>query len=155
MILPGHDPLWRAVFPGQAIPDGAQQPASVDLRLGNEFRRDNQATFGEQLLFPGDFILARTVETVQIPAAFAGRVEGKSSWGRRGLLVHATAGFLDPGFEGVITLEMVNVSRETVQLVPGVFICQISLTQMLYPVRPEHLYQGRYQGATTVEGAKP
>src|SRR5436190_16277383 len=105
-----------------APPYSAIQPASVDLRLGGDFMRiglfggaDRPIPFrlsdGEQLTTaPGECVLACTAETVRVPAHLVARVEGKSSWGRRFLMVHSTAGFIDPGFYGQITLELKNLS---------------------------------------------
>lgn len=133
------------------------QPASLDLRLGNEFfifhrplgKAENvQAidpdepfsdSWGERvrlsdgqsfLLFSGQFILATTVERVRIPHDTIARVEGRSSLGRLGLLIHATAGFVDPGFDGQITLEMANLNPRPIRLRPGMRICQLGFTYM-------------------------
>lgn len=130
----------------------AMQPASVDIRLGDRFIiQGYERTLPAYTLMPGEFILASTMETVDIPIDYAGRIEGKSSRGREGLLVHVTAGFLDPGFKGIITLEMMNVSHEARVLRAGEYIAQVALQRMLYPARP---YAGRYQGATGPEASK-
>lgn len=157
MIVPGHDPLWHTIFRNR-IPDGAMQPASVDIRLSDFIIRPD----GENedrlplppFLFPGEFILAETLEYVCVPLTHAMKIEGKSSLGRKGLTIHVTAGWVDPGFNGVLTLEMVNFSRVPIALTPGMWIGQVSLHQMLYPVKPEHGYKGKYQYAKTVEAAK-
>jgi dCTP deaminase len=107
------------------------QPASVDLTLGNEFIAgdvkhvlDDGAAYA---LAPGEFILTTTREAVYVPNGYAARVEGRSSWGRKGLLVHATAGFVDPGFRGTITLELKNLTQtETLRLPVGERLCQIT-----------------------------
>lgn len=143
------------------------QPASIDLTLSDEFRipengstiavdlgrpetyvsltkQVNVATGEGFVLHPGEFVLASTVERVSLPAVIVARVEGKSSLGRLGLIVHATAGFIDPGFEGDITLEMTNLLRVPIILRPGLPICQISFSYMNAP--PDKTYEGRYQG---------
>lgn len=94
------------------------QPASYDLTLG-------ELPGGLRKLEPGQFILASTLERVNIPAHVVGRIEGKSSWARKGLIIH-TAGFVDPGFRGQLTLEMTNLSDTPVPLKVGVLIAQIA-----------------------------
>lgn len=138
------------------------QPASLDVRLGDTFLRDGMFIHpvmgipGNQsvVLEPGIFMLAHTLETVNLPSDLAARVEGKSSWGRRGLLVHLTAGFVDPGFEGQITLELKNLSNQQLRLMIGEPIAQLSFHQLSGPAgRPygspglRSHYQGQ-RGAT-------
>jgi dCTP deaminase len=141
------------------------QPASVDLLLGYQFRvieaantkfvdLNDRSTYrdltkainvtDEFVLHPQEFVLATTQETVSLPSNMMARVEGKSSLGRLGLIVHATAGFIDPGFSGQITLEMTNLLRVPIVLHPGQAICQISFSFMSQPV--ERPYDGKYQG---------
>lgn len=143
----------------------AVQPASVDLTLcSDEFLWPERDTLllpletptytihsGCPRLEPGDFVLASTVEDVHIPPEFVGRVEGKSTLARMGLIVHTTAGFIDPGFQGKITLELKNVGPCALVLKPGMYICQLSVQRM---ERVDSVYNGKYQGATGVEGAK-
>lgn len=95
------------------------------------------------LLRPGEFVLASTRESVSLDASLCGRVEGKSTPGRWGLIVHTTAGFIDPGFEGPITLELCNVGPFAYALYPGDKICQLSLLS----VEPSAstIYAGHYQ----------
>lgn len=131
------------------------QPASYDLKLGREFRvfksihkayfdvkKNSSEDFIELIkikdsspliVHPGEFILARTIETVGIPRDLIGRLEGKSSLGRIGIIVHATAGFIDPGFKGTLTLEMTNVANIPIALYPGMRIAQISFMRMESP----------------------
>lgn len=154
MIIPGHSPVWNDVF-SLPIPDEARQPASIDLRLGNRVIR-NPEEGGEivpcpPLIFPGDFLLAETLERIRIPLEYAARVEGKSTLGRRGLIIHATAGWVDPGFEGVLTLEMANISRVPISLKPEMWIGQLSLYVLSEPALP---YTGKYQHADGPEAAK-
>ena len=128
-------------------------PSSFDLRLGYDFgvlntrkvevvdtkNMSNYKKFIEQethtpeegvIVHPGEFILGSTLEKVDIPVNMVGRVEGRSSYGRLGIIVHATAGFLDPGFRGQITLEIQNLGNAPVKLYPEERICQIVLEKM-------------------------
>lgn len=137
------------------------QPASYDVRLGARVRTEygveydlSQEHWQEAgwKMSPGQLLLGHTEEHFRIPAHLAARVEGKSSVGRRGLAVHVTAGFIDPGFNGQITLELVNHSQvKGFTLRPGLLIAQVTfhrLTDM-----PERLYGdpalgSHYQGQT-------
>jgi dCTP deaminase len=127
------------------------QPSSVDLRVGEAFRvfvnhryseidpRSPQQDLtqlvvvedGEAfMLHPGEFVLGSTLERVKLGEDIVARLEGKSSLGRLGLLIHSTAGFVDPGFEGHITLELSNVATLPIAIYPGMKIGQISFYQM-------------------------
>lgn len=120
---------------------GAIQPASVELHLHRDVVRDvglpteyrDERITDTVLLKPGEFALARTTETVGIPAHLVARVEGKSSWARRGLLVHITAGFIDPGFYGTITLELCNLAARPLELPTGCAIAQLSILELDTP----------------------
>jgi dCTP deaminase len=126
---------------------GMLQPASVDLRLGRSFRvfenhkvtaidlADPPSGLTEQVevkpdesfvIHPGEFVLGRTEEHVELADDLVARIEGKSSLGRLGLIVHATAGFVDPGFKGTLTLEITNLTRVPIVLWPGKPIAQLS-----------------------------
>src|SRR6201982_3849093 len=126
---------------------GMVQPASVDLRLGRSFRvfhnhritavdlGDPPSELTEQVIVedggtfvihPGEFCLGRTEEWVELPDDVVARIEGKSSLGRLGLVVHATAGFCDPGWPGTLTLELNNLTRVPIKLYPGLLIAQLS-----------------------------
>lgn len=97
------------------------QPASYDLTLGEFYNY-----IGVSIdLNPREFIIASTRETVNLPANIVGRIEGKSSWARKGLIIH-TAGFVDPGFRGQLTLEITNLSDEIIPLKLGLRIAQIA-----------------------------
>lgn len=96
-------------------------------------------------LNPGDFILACTRETIGLSAGFAARVEGKSSLGRLGMAVHITAGFIDPGFTGQITLEIANLAPVAIRLYPGMPIAQIVFEPVTAPLY-DYSKTGRYQG---------
>jgi dCTP deaminase len=130
------------------------QPASVDLKLGTSFRVfhnhrlpaidlaeppsgvtehvqiDDTASF---VIHPGEFVLGTTVEWVELPDDVVARIEGKSSLGRLGLIVHATAGFVDPGFSGTLTLEITNLTRVPIVLWPGKPIAQLSFMALDRP----------------------
>jgi dCTP deaminase len=135
------------------------QPASIDLRLGGRFRefhvgqhittRDGPKMHGwtepsSLVLKSGAFVLAHTVEAVKIPHDLVGVVDGRSSLGRLGIMVHITAGYIDPGFEGQITLEMHNVSPNHVELFVGSRVCQIRFHRMANKAKKP--YAGKYQG---------
>jgi dCTP deaminase len=115
------------------------QPASYDVHLANKICR--QTADGLEYsdisnkckLKPGDFILASTVEKVRIPSYLCCRFEGKSSLGRIGLMTHVTAGFIDPGFEGNITLEIKNLSNVNIYLHAGMAIGQLSFERLEAP----------------------
>jgi dCTP deaminase len=132
------------------------QPASVDLRLGHEFlvyhparvscldprepstiaeAMDRVSIEGERafVLHPGEFALGTTEERVRMPDDLVGVVDGRSSIGRLAVVVHATAGFIDPGFEGQITLELSNIGSIPVKLYPGMRIAQIVMHVMSSP----------------------
>jgi dCTP deaminase len=103
------------------------QPASLDVRLGDEIKERVEGPHGWETvvhhcpfeLRPGQFVLGQTLETITVPAYLAVHLGGKSSWGRLGLVVHSTAGFIDPGFTGQITLELSNVGPEPIPLRQG------------------------------------
>jgi dCTP deaminase len=133
---------------------GMVQPASVDLNLGPSFRvfhnfrvpaidlADPPTNLTEHVeladgesfvIHPGEFVLGRTEEFVEIPDDIVARIEGKSSLGRLGLIVHATAGFVDPGFKGTLTLEITNLTRVPIILWPGKPIAQLSFMTLDAP----------------------
>lgn len=139
------------------------QPASYDLRLGSQLRNEWNAAweFSEAApheLWPGEFILAHTEEYIRMPAHLCGRVEGKSSIGRQGLAIHVTAGFVDPGFEGQITLELkYQATVKKMLLVPGMLIGQITFHSMAHT--PRRLYGSpglgsHYQGQLGATGPR-
>lgn len=146
------------------------QPSSVDVRLDRYFRLFDNHKYpvidpatdqpdltrlveveGEEafVLHPGEFVLASTYELVTLPDDVSARLEGKSSLGRLGLLTHSTAGFIDAGFSGHVTLELSNVATLPIMLWPGMKIGQLCFFQLSSPV--EHGYGSerhgsRYQG---------
>ena len=142
------------------------QPASVDVRLDRFFRvfenhryphidpAIEQAdltrlveTEGEEpfVLHPGEFVLGSTYEVISLPDDIAGRLEGKSSLGRLGLLTHSTAGWIDPGFSGHVTLELSNVATLPIKLWPGMKIGQLCLFRCSSPA--EHPYGSQVYGS--------
>jgi dCTP deaminase len=135
------------------IPE-AVQPSSVDLHLDRRFRvfRNSRYPFidvradqpdmtelveiaGDEpfILHPGEFVLGSTLERVQLPNDLVARLEGKSSLGRLGLLIHSTAGYVDPGWEGNLTLELSNVANLPITLYDGMKIGQISFQRLSSP----------------------
>ena len=146
------------------------QPSSIDFRLDRFFRvfenhryphidpavdqsdltRVVEAEGDEPfILHPGEFVLGSTFEVVSLPDDVAARVEGKSSLGRLGLLTHATAGFVDPGFSGHVTLELANVATLPIKLYPGMKIGQLCFFRLSSPAQHPYgsaKYGSRYQG---------
>lgn len=142
------------------------QPASYDLTLDRHFLLPNLGVTGVDLaepipqelmapvtseggfvIEPGDFVLGCTREVVRVGPDLSARVEGKSSLGRLGLMVHITAGFIDPGFEGQITLEIVNAAPWEITLYPGQRIAQVAFTLMTQkPQIPYGKAGNHYQG---------
>jgi dCTP deaminase len=146
------------------------QPSSIDVRLDRFFRvfenhryphidpaveqaeltrlveAEGQEPF---ILHPGEFVLGSSFEVVSLPDDIAGRLEGKSSLGRLGLLTHSTAGFIDPGFSGHVTLELSNVATLPIKLWPGMKIGQLCLFRLSSPSEHPYgsaVYGSRYQG---------
>lgn len=146
------------------------QPSSVDVRLDKFFRLFDNHKYpvidpaADQpeltrlievepdegfVLHPGEFVLGSTLETVTLPDDLAARVEGKSSLGRLGLLTHATAGFVDPGFSGHVTLELSNVATLPIRLWPGMKIGQLCFFRLSSPAEHPYgsaAYGSHYQG---------
>ena len=118
------------------------QPASYELRLGNSIvywdeRGHSQAkNIDQYVILPDKFVLFTTIERVELPYDIAARVEGKSSLGRRGLLVHCTAGWIDNGFKGEITLEFKNLGPEPITVQAGKRIAQLCFYQTTGAVAP-------------------
>ena len=112
--------------------DTLLQPSSVDVRVDRLFRvfHNNRYPF---ILHPGEFVLGSTLERIRLPDDLVARLEGKSSLGRLGLLIHSTAGFIDPGWDGHVTLELSNVANLPITIYPGMKIGQISFMQMTEP----------------------
>jgi len=154
----------------EPLDESCIQPSSVDLHIDGSFRVFRNHTMGiidvkadtESLtelveiepdgvfmLHPGEFVLGTTLERVALPDDLVARLEGKSSLGRLGLLIHSTAGFVDAGWDGQLTLELSNVASLPITLYPGMKIGQISFIQMTTPA--DHPYGSgevgsKYQG---------
>ncbi len=169
MLLSDQD-LRKEVESGRLVLDPFDvemlQPSSFDVRLDRYFRVFNNTRYthidpaqqqddltslieaeeGEPfVLHPGEFVLGSTYEMVTLPDDLAGRLEGKSSLGRLGLLTHSTAGFIDPGFSGHITLELSNVANLPITLHPGMKIGQLCLFKLSSPA--EHPYGSKQAGS--------
>jgi len=184
MILSDAD-ILRRLEEGDLVveplddPDIQIQPASVDLRLGREFLEFQHANIpcihpnsedevadyveetvvdedGEFILHPGDFVLGTTRERVAIPDDLIAHVEGRSSLGRLAIVVHATAGLCDPGYQGQITLELSNLGTAPVALTPGMRISQLTFTELKTPAdRPYGAERGsKYQDQSGPQASK-
>lgn len=157
MLLSDHD-IRSAIEAGELGIDPFDpeliQPSSVDVRMDRFFRVFNNSKYTHIdpklqqdeltslveveedepfVLHPGEFVLGSTLEKFTLPSNLAGRLEGKSSLGRLGLLTHSTAGFIDPGFSGYITLELSNVANLPITLWPGMKVGQLALFKMSSP----------------------
>ncbi len=156
------------------------QPSSIDMRLGDEFKvfkvirkpfidpkdEEDLASYMESttvkegdafIIHPNEFALATTLEYVKVPEDLVARVEGRSSMGRLGVTMHVTAGFIDPGFEGRITLEISNIGAMPVALYPGQRVCQLVFETMTSPSElpyghPER--NSKYMGQTRPESSR-
>ena len=178
MILSDRD-IKKALDSGRVKVESPQKElfrhihaSSMDLRLGNIFKLYEHSKFaildpknpetvqgnmrtitvpdGDPFIVqPGEFVLGVTMETLTVPDDMVVRVEGRSSLGRLGIIIHSTAGFVDPGFSGTITLEISNLNRMPVALYPGMRICQLAFemmtspAEMPYNLKPFSKYQGQ------------
>lgn len=178
MILSDRD-IKQAIECGRVVIESDQNDlfqhihaSSMDLRLGNVFklyehskyaildpkkpetfagnmRVVNVADGDSFIVQPGEFVLGVTRERISVPDDLVVRVEGRSSLGRLGIIVHSTAGFVDPGFEGTITLEISNLNRLPVALYPGMRVCQLAFevmtspAEMPYNLKPHSKYLGQ------------
>ncbi|QNE90243.1 dCTP deaminase [Corynebacterium incognita] len=173
MLLSDHD-IRAAVDSGnlgiEPFDAALIQPSSVDVRLDKFFRVFNNSRYthidpkqemedltslvevedGDAfVLHPGEFVLGATLEKFTLPNDLAGRLEGKSSLGRLGLLTHSTAGFIDPGFTGHITLELSNVANLPITLWPGMKVGQLAMFKMTSPAEVPYgtgALGSKYQG---------
>ena len=157
-------------------------PTSLDVRLGTHFQAQKRSALAyveplqdpdavcrdvaaytqdytvlptePYILHPGEFALASTLEFIRLPANLAVRLEGRSSWGRVGLQIHSTAGFVDPGFAGTITFELSNIGKVPIPLYPGLRIGQLSFyssAQSVIPYRAKRL--SKYAGKIAPVGS--
>ena len=175
MILSDRD-IRAGIESGRIVIDpftpDAIQPSSVDLHLGNRFRvfRNNRTAVidprveqpdltdlveiaGDDpfILHPGEFVLGATFERVGLPDDLVARLEGRSSLGRLGLMIHSTAGYVDPGWEGTLTLELSNVANLPIKLYDGMKIGQISFQRLSSPAEVAYgdaRIGSRYRGQT-------
>lgn len=173
MILSDRD-LRAGISAGRIIiepyDDACMQPSSIDVKLSNLFRvfRNHTAAVldvkkdltelaelvevpedGCFILHPGEFALGSTLERVGVPDDLVARVEGKSSLGRLGLVIHSTAGFIDAGFDGHVTLELANLANLPITLYPGMKIGQVSFITMTSPAEKPYgqgAQGSKYQG---------
>lgn len=154
-------------------------PSSFDLRLGYEFgiintrkiekidtksmdkyeeviQKEKHTAEEGVVIHPGEFILGSTLETIKVPDNLVARIEGRSSYGRLGIIVHTTAGFVDPGFEGDITLEIQNLGNAPVKLYPEDRVCQVVFETMTSEA--ENPYgektDNKYMGQTGAVGSR-
>jgi dCTP deaminase len=152
--------------------DGLVQPSSVDVRVDRYFRVFRNAHYpyidvkqpmegltelieinddDPFILHPGEFVLGSTLERVALPDDLVARLEGKSSLGRLGLLIHSTAGFIDPGWDGHVTLELSNVANLPITIYVGMKIGQLSFVQMTEPAETPYgasSLGSKYKGQT-------
>ncbi|BAJ29605.1 MULTISPECIES: dCTP deaminase [Kitasatospora] len=173
MLLSDND-IRAEIDKGRVVVDPFEpsmvQPSSIDVRLDRFFRVFENHRYphidpseeqpdltrlvepeGDEafILHPGEFVLASTYEVITLPNDVASRLEGKSSLGRLGLLTHSTAGFIDPGFSGHVTLELSNVATLPIKLYPGMKIGQLCLFRLSSPAEHPYgseRYGSRYQG---------
>ncbi|MFA6887953.1 MAG: dCTP deaminase [Candidatus Woesearchaeota archaeon] len=150
---------------------------SVDLRLGSQFRVFKHAEVthvdpkegvsdslmelvtkneGDPfIIHPGEFVLGSTMESVLIPRYLVARLDGRSSWGRLGIIVHSTAGSVHPGYVGQLTLEIANISKVPVKLWPGLRVCQIMFEQLSSPCEKSYAEKkSKYMGQQGPQASK-
>ncbi len=183
MILSDRD-IKQAIASGRVTIENGQDPlhihaSSLDLRLGGTFKLYEHSRFAlldpkhpetfagntrlvvvpedePFIVQPGEFVLGVTMETITVPDDLVVRVEGRSSLGRLGIIIHSTAGFVDPGFHGTITLEISNLNRLPVALYPGMRVCQLAFEMMSSPAEtPYNMKLGsKYQGQVLPEESR-
>ncbi len=154
-------------------------PSSMDLRMGYEFgvlntrkldivdtksmerysnymKKEKHSAEEGVIVHPGEFILGTTLETVKCPSNLVARVEGRSSYGRLGIIVHATAGYIDPGFKGDITLEIQNLGNAPVKLYPEDRVCQLVFETMTSEAENPYgdKMDTKYMGQTGATGSR-
>ena len=157
-------------------PDDQIQSAWIDLRLGNEFRVFRvigtpyldpkihidsyteliRITDRPFILHPGEFVLGRTKERIKLPDDIAACIDGRSSLGRLGVVIHVTSGWVDPGWDGILTLEITNVGKMPIALYPEMKVCKLILTKLSSPSeRPYNKRKNaKYQKQEGIEESK-
>ena len=178
MILPDHE-IRKLLKEGSLViepledPETQIQPAQVDLRLGNEFRvfkvdsvpfidtRGKTSEYTEVrrvekgkpfIIHPGEFVLGTVMEYIRMPDDLVGMVDGRSSLGRVGVVIHATSASINPGWEGRFVLEITNIGKMPVALYPGQRVAKLALHRMSSPAeRPYSKRGGKYQGQKGIE----
>ena len=181
------DSNWPRSIGIEPYDESRIQPSSIDLTLANEWLtypktaneqglmiyetpeqlaidideakkvRTEKTVAEAYLLMPHQLVLFSTAEYLEIPTDLCARIEGKSSIGRLGLLIHCTAGFIDPGFKGKITLEMVNLNNRPILLHAGKSICQLSFFQLTHPAEFPYGHErlgSHYQDQREVTGSR-
>ena len=149
-----RDEISRGRIVVEPFDDACVQPSSIDVKIGNLFRvfRNHTSAVidvkqnleeltelitiredGVFMLHPGEFVLGSTLERIAVPDDLVARIEGTSSLGRLGLIIHSTAGFIDAGFDGHVTLELTNIATLPITLYPRMKIGQVSFMQMTTP----------------------
>lgn len=179
MILSDRDIVKRCNAANRLIEPLTEdhvQPASYDVMLSDQFQimmkvggaidtrklpvgiyHDYRAEIGAFTIQPGELVLGRSVETFNFPSDLAGRLEGRSSLGRLGLVVHSTAGFFDPGFSGTATLEITNIGHRPIILYVGQRVAQMSFFMLNRSAERPYGHPSRnskYQGQVKPQGSK-
>lgn len=169
----------KRIFISPLLSSKQIQPASIDVRLGPDFlvlktgkmthldplksptvvNKELQSYIDRYkilnrnecfILHPGEFVLGCTLEYIKLPIDIAGRLEGRSSWGRLGVFIHITAGFIDPGYHGNITFELKNVGKIPIPLYPGTRMGQLAF----FNLNNNYAYSGRYQESFGIQASK-
>ncbi|MFQ5648138.1 MAG: dCTP deaminase [Candidatus Aenigmatarchaeota archaeon] len=181
MILPDQE-IRRYLEEGKIVikpmedPKTQIQPAQVDLRLGNEFRvfRINSVPYIDTkaktrdytetktvrdgdpfIIHPGEFVLGTVKEYIKMPDDLVGTVDGRSSLGRVGVVIHATSTSINPGWEGKFVLEITNIGKMPVALYPGQRVAKLAFHKLSSPAeRPYHKRETKYQGQETIQETK-
>lgn len=159
--------LWEGTLSIEPLEEGQIQPASVDIRLGNTFGVIEDSPSGivtleekipyrtirsdRYVLLPGQFVLATTMEYISLPDDLTAFVEGRSSLGRMGLFIQ-NAGWVDPGFQGEITLELFNANRCAIELRAGRRVGQLVFAKL--DQTAQNPYRGKYQGQRGATGSR-
>lgn len=158
----------------RGMDDHSIQPCSIDMSLSNQLIKYipqaneyltvrsippvQQVTFDRYKIKPGEFLLAATEQYFEMPTDHVGHVDGRSTIGRLGLIIHVTAGLIDPGFKGRITLEMYNMNTVPIELYEGMPIAQMTIERLSSPVIRSYghpLLKSKYQNSNHVTAPKP